>query len=73
MHFREPWLLIQNMTMAQTIYEDLSNQLDTAATLMTSPAAVAQRNTDVMFDGDPRLRVLTIRKPMRCGFSSPIP
>jgi hypothetical protein len=37
---------------AQTIYEDLSNQLDSAATLMTSPAAVASANTDVMFDGD---------------------
>ena len=39
-------------TDAQTIYEDLSNQLDSAATLMTSPAAVAAANTDVMFDGD---------------------
>ena len=38
----------------QTIYEDLSNQLDSAATLMTSPAAVlaAAPTTDVMFDGD---------------------
>jgi Starch-binding associating with outer membrane len=39
---------------AQTIYEDLSNQLDTAATLMTSPAAdiTGANNTDVMFGGD---------------------
>jgi Starch-binding associating with outer membrane len=37
---------------AQTIYKDLSNQLDTAATLMASPAAVAAANSDVMFNGD---------------------
>ena len=37
---------------AQAIYEDLSAQLDTAATLMTSPAAVADANTDVMFNGN---------------------
>lgn len=37
---------------AQTIYKDLSNQLDTAATLMASPASVAAANSDVMFDGD---------------------
>jgi hypothetical protein len=37
---------------AQTIYEDLSAQLDTAATLMASPASVAAANSDVMFDGD---------------------
>ena len=37
---------------AQTIYKDLSNQLDTAATLMASPAAVAAANSDVMFGGD---------------------
>ena len=37
---------------AQTIYKDLSNQLDTAATLMASPAAVASANSDVMFGGD---------------------
>src|SRR5579864_8204046 len=37
---------------AQTIYHDLSNQLDTAATLMASPAAVAAANSDVMFGGD---------------------
>src|SRR5450432_293778 len=37
---------------AQTIYRDLSNQLDTAATLMASPAAVAAANSDVMFNGD---------------------
>ena len=40
---------------AQTIYEDLSNQLDTAATLMASPAAVisgADLTADVMFGGD---------------------
>jgi len=39
-------------TDAQVIYEDLSNQLDTAATLMASPASVAAENSDVMFDGD---------------------
>jgi hypothetical protein len=39
-------------TPGQTIYEDLSNQLDTAASLMASPAAVAAANSDVMFDGD---------------------
>jgi hypothetical protein len=38
---------------AQTIYEDLSNQLDTAATLMTSPAAIPSANSDVMFYGSP--------------------
>ena len=38
---------------AQTIYEDLSNQLDSAATLMTSPAAtISDAKTDVMFEGD---------------------
>jgi hypothetical protein len=37
---------------AQTIYKDLSNQLDTAATLMASPAAQAAAHSDVMFDGD---------------------
>jgi len=36
----------------QTIYEDLSNQLDTAANLMASSAAVPSDNTDVMFNGD---------------------
>ena len=37
----------------QTIYEDLSNQLDTAATLMASPAAYCDAaEYDVMFDGD---------------------
>jgi hypothetical protein len=36
---------------AQTIYKDLSNQLDTAANLMTSPAAIASPNSDVMFNG----------------------
>jgi len=39
-------------TEGQVIYEDLSNQLDTAATLMASPAATAAENSDVMFDGD---------------------
>ncbi|HCL84123.1 MAG TPA: hypothetical protein DIC22_09115 [Chitinophagaceae bacterium] len=37
---------------AQTIYEDLVNQLDTAATIMETPAAVAAPNSDVMFNGD---------------------
>lgn len=37
----------------QTIYEDLSNQLDTAATLFASPAAVAAAGTDVMFGASP--------------------
>ena|SRR5450631_753482 len=36
----------------QVIYEDLSNQLDSAVTLMQSPAAVASLNTDIMFYGD---------------------
>ena len=38
---------------AQAIYEDLAAQLDTAATLMASPAAVASAKSDVMFYGDP--------------------
>jgi Starch-binding associating with outer membrane len=38
---------------AQAVYEDLAAQLDTAATLMGSPAAVASANTDVMFYGSP--------------------
>ena len=37
----------------QTIYEDLSNQLDTAATLFASPAATAAAGTDVMFGAGP--------------------
>jgi len=39
---------------AQTIYHDLSNQLDTAANLMASPAAVITNGatTDVMFQGN---------------------
>jgi Starch-binding associating with outer membrane len=37
---------------AQAIYEDLSAQLDSAATLMASPASVASANSDVMFGGD---------------------
>src|SRR5450432_358025 len=37
---------------AQAIYEDLAAQLDTAATLMASPASIAAAHSDVMFDGD---------------------
>jgi hypothetical protein len=39
-------------TDGQTIYEDLSNQLDSVAPLMNSPNALYTANTDVMFDGD---------------------
>lgn len=36
----------------QKIYEDLSNQLDSAANIMLTPAAVASAGTDIMFNGD---------------------
>lgn len=36
----------------QDIYEDLSAQLDTVATIMASPAAVGDPKSDVMFGGD---------------------
>jgi Starch-binding associating with outer membrane len=36
----------------QTVYEDLSAQLDTVATLMASPAAVGIGKSDVMFGND---------------------
>ena len=36
----------------QSIYEDLSAQLDTAASIMASPGAVSEGQYDVMFGGD---------------------
>jgi hypothetical protein len=50
--FQGTLIIDPKYTDGQVIYEDLSNQLDSAATLMESPAAVAAANSDVMFDGD---------------------
>ena len=37
---------------AQSIYEDLAKQCDTAVTLMQSPAAIGDGTSDIMFKGD---------------------